>query len=516
MAKAHTQMTPSVLQALAALPENRLTSTSELREPLADGGLAVRSGVPGSGLSLLTLLAEDEVYGQITSRLFLFAASLVPLIALVFALMFERVRRAGVALAQSEQRFRTIFDNIRDAILILDLADGHVIEVNPRMLAMYGYGPHEVASLTPEKLGQNTEPYSQQVWLAKMAATASGGPQFFLWRARRKDGELFWVEISMLRTSINGQERMLVVTHDVSQRKAQEQELVSALEYQRQLNKRLEEAQSQLLQSEKMASIGQLAAGVAHEINNPIGFVSSNVFTLERYITQMFSLLDTYEKAMSHVAEQDENSIAVAAVKKQIDFTYLREDIFSLIHESSSGLARVKKIVQDLKDFSHVDQADWQQADLISGLESTLRVVWNEVKYKAEVVKELGKLPEVECLPGQINQVFMNLLVNAAQAITERGTITLRAGQDGDNVWVEVADTGQGIPEENLRLIFDPFFTTKSVGKGTGLGLSLSYGIVKKHHGRIEVKSQIGVGSTFRVWLPVKQPLLVDGTSQEG
>jgi signal transduction histidine kinase len=353
------------------------------------------------------------------------------------------------------------------------------------------------------------------MWFAKMTATSKVGPQYFLWRARRKSGELFWVEISMLRTSLNGQERLLVVAHDVSQLKEQEQELVGALEYQRQLNKRLEEAQSQLLQAAKMASIGQLAAGVAHEINNPIGFVSSNVFTLESYLTQLFTLLDTYEQAMSHVSAQDINFIAVATVKEKIDFSFLKEDVFSLINESRGGLDRVKKIVQDLKDFSHIDQADWQLADLISGLESTLRVVWNEVKYKAEVRKEFAELPEIECLPGQINQVFMNLLVNAAQAIAEHGTITLRAGQDRDNVWVEVADTGQGIPAENLQHIFDPFFTTKPVGKGTGLGLSLSYGIIKKHHGRIEVTSRVGEGSNFRVWLPLRQPILEDGISQQ-
>jgi PAS domain S-box-containing protein len=515
MVEAQNHMGGRLSQALAALPENRLTSASELHDPLVDGSLAIRSAVPGARISLLTLLAEDEVYGQITSRVFLYAASLVPLIALVFALMFERIRRVGVALAQSEQRFRTIFDNIREAIFILDLVDGHVIEVNPSMLAMYGYSLDEVARLTPEVLGENAEPYGSAMWFAKMTATSKVGPQYFLWRARRKSGELFWVEISMLRTSLNGQERLLVVAHDVSQLKEQEQELVGALEYQRQLNKRLEEAQSQLLQAAKMASIGQLAAGVAHEINNPIGFVSSNVFTLESYLTQLFTLLDTYEQAMSHVSAQDINFIAVATVKEKIDFSFLKEDVFSLINESRGGLDRVKKIVQDLKDFSHIDQADWQLADLISGLESTLRVVWNEVKYKAEVRKEFAELPEIECLPGQINQVFMNLLVNAAQAIAEHGTITLRAGQDRDNVWVEVADTGQGIPAENLQRIFDPFFTTKPVGKGTGLGLSLSYGIIKKHHGRIEVTSRVGEGSNFRVWLPLRQPILEDGISQQ-
>jgi signal transduction histidine kinase len=161
--------------------------------------------------------------------------------------------------------------------------------------------------------------------------------------------------------------------------------------------------------------------------------------------------------------------------------------------------------VFDLKTFSHVDQAEWTVADLHAGLESTLNIVWNELKYKADVVRDYGQLPEIECLPAQLNQVFMNLLVNAAQAIESHGTITLRTGQEGARVWLAVSDTGKGIAPENIGRVFDPFFTTKPVGKGTGLGLSLSYGIVKKHHGQIEVESTLGQGTTFRVWLPITQ-----------
>jgi signal transduction histidine kinase len=166
-----------------------------------------------------------------------------------------------------------------------------------------------------------------------------------------------------------------------------------------------------------------------------------------------------------------------------------------------------KVIVQSLKDFSHADVTDeWRFSSLRSGLDSTLNIVNNEIKYKAEVIREYGDIPDVECLPSQLNQVFMNLLVNAAHAIEEHGTITVRTGKERDEVWVDIVDTGHGIPPEHLQKIFDPFFTTKPVGKGTGLGLSLSYGIVQKHHGRFEVKSEVGRGTTFRVWLPVKQP----------
>jgi signal transduction histidine kinase len=169
----------------------------------------------------------------------------------------------------------------------------------------------------------------------------------------------------------------------------------------------------------------------------------------------------------------------------------------------------VKKIVQDLKNFSHVDESEWQFADLNAGLESTLNVVWNEVKYKANVVKHRGQIPEVECLAAQLNQVFMNLIVNAVQALDTAqgmGTLTLSSGTEGDGVWVSVQDTGKGMSDDVRRRIFEPFYTTKPVGKGTGLGLSLSFSIIQKHHGRIEVESTPGVGTTFRVWVPVRHP----------
>ena len=182
-----------------------------------------------------------------------------------------------------------------------------------------------------------------------------------------------------------------------------------------------------------------------------------------------------------------------------------KTDIDDLLRESRDGLERVKKIVADLKDFSRVDQAQWQDADLNAGIECTLNVVWNELKYKAEVVRAYDpSLPRVPCLPAQINQVVMNLLVNAAQAIAERGVITLRTGHDAGWAWIEVEDSGGGMPPEVLKHIFDPFYTTKPVGKGTGLGLSISYDIVRKHGGRIEVASTLGQGSRFRVWLPVR------------
>jgi len=264
--------------------------------------------------------------------------------------------------------------------------------------------------------------------------------------------------------------------------------------------------QAQLVQQGNLASIGQLAAGVAHEINNPIGFIFSNFNSLEKYLADLFRLLAAYEAQASH-------SPALRALHEELQVDYLKEDVPSLLCESKDGIQRVRQIVQDLKDFSRVDSSPgFQPAQLHQGINSTLNVVASEVRFHAELVKEYGELPLVECLPSQINQVVMNLVVNAAQAMEgrgQRGRIVVRTGTGGcsgrnaEEAWIEVADNGCGIPPHVLPRIFDPFFTTKPVGRGTGLGLALCHGIVQKHRGRIEVQSEPGRGSTFRVTLPV-------------
>jgi two-component system, NtrC family, sensor kinase len=289
---------------------------------------------------------------------------------------------------------------------------------------------------------------------------------------------------------------------------AQVQALVRSNDELTRLNAKLKRAQDQLMQSEKLASIGQLAAGVAHEINNPVGYVFSNFGTLERYLSDLFRVLEAYEQAEDQLAGSAAGA-RLAALRAEIELDYLKQDVPALMNESREGIKRVRKIVQDLKEFSHVDtKQDWEWTSLHHGIDSTLNIVNNEIKYKAEVVKHYGELPDVQCLPSEINQVFMNLLVNAAHAVDkERGTITVRTGvqgEQGEQVWVEIEDDGCGIPKENLSRIFDPFFTTKPVGKGTGLGLSLSYGIVQKHGGRLEVDSEPGRGTRFRMTLPVR------------
>ena len=417
------------------------------------------------------------------------------------------------------------------AIVSITDAGGKIVYVNDKFCQISKYGREEL-------LGRNHRILKSCIhddaFYSDMWQTISGGNA---WQGELcnldRNGREYWVETTIVPLlDVNGSPRQYIAirtditklqqikamladskaelevrvqarTEELEQAKRELEEDIDSM---RKLNEKLESAYNQLLQSEKMASIGQLAAGVAHEINNPIGYVYSNLGMLEKYVQDTFRMIEAYEQAEPAIADPAVLQ-QLQMARKDLDIGFLKTDLHELMEESKDGITRVKVIVQNLKDFSHVDTADeWRFSDLHRGLDSTLSIVNNEIKYKADVVRQYGDLPEVECLLSQLNQVFMNLLVNAAHAITERGTITIRTGLQGDKVWIDIADSGHGIAPEHLQKIFDPFFTTKPVGKGTGLGLSLAYGIVQKHHGRIEVQSEVGKGTTFRVWLPVRQP----------
>jgi two-component system, NtrC family, sensor kinase len=271
-------------------------------------------------------------------------------------------------------------------------------------------------------------------------------------------------------------------------------------------NANLKGAQEQAIQSEKLASIGQLAAGVAHEINNPIGYVNSNLGTLQGYVSQLLAAIEAYSGALAHTGDAAA-AAEVEEIRRRFDIDFLSQDLRQLVTESREGIDRVCKIVNDLKDFSRSDRgSSWVRADINAGLESTLNIVSNQLKYKAQIVKTFADLPLIECLPSELNQVFLNILMNAGQAIAERGIITVSTGQSGDKVWIAIGDDGEGIPADVLPRIFDPFFTTKPVGSGTGLGLAISYGIITKHHGTIDITSVPGEGTLMRIELPIEQP----------
>lgn len=374
-------------------------------------------------------------------------------------------------------------------------------------VSQWGYTPEQLQSGHPHFAGivhpDDLSRVGDEV-MNHTAAGASGYEQEY--RLITADKRVIWV---VDRTKVTRDEYGLPIFYDgvltdITERKQQQLLIADNLAHQQQLNKRLEEANNQLLQSEKMASIGQLAAGIAHELNNPIGFVHSNLGTLSGYLNDLMTILDAYSTAAESQGENCPNLKAIEQLREERDFDFIRDDIFKLLAESKDGISRVRKIVQDLKTFARVGEQEWQEADLHQGLDSTLNIVWNELKYKCQVVKEYGDIPPVHCLISQLNQVFMNLLVNAGHAIEQKGTITIRTRRQGpDQVCIEISDTGKGIPPENLRRIFEPFFTTKPVGQGTGLGLSVSYNIVQRHQGQLAVDSEPGRGTTFRITLPI-------------
>lgn len=263
----------------------------------------------------------------------------------------------------------------------------------------------------------------------------------------------------------------------------------------------LERLQAQLVHNEKMASLGQLAAGVAHELNNPAGFILSNVAALPDYLRRLELILSSYER----ISLSGTDAELVATAKRAHDYEHLFDDLNSIAVDSYAGAERIKEIVQNLRLFSRLDEAELKQVDVHEGIEATIRLLSQYFTSPSiSLRRDYGRLPPINCYAGQLNQVWMNLLVNAAQAIGDTsGEVRINTSALEQTVSVAISDTGQGIAPEHLSRIFDPFFTTKPVGEGTGLGLSISHGIIARHGGTLTVDSSLGRGTTFSVVLPV-------------
>lgn len=439
-------------------------------------------------------------------------------IALTNAALREQSRQdqSATGLAFERTLLHTLVDNIPFRIYAKD-RESRFLFGNNRMARLAG------VETPPQLIGKTDYDFFPAELAAKYFAdekqVMDSGRSLFDYEELVEDqdtGELGWTVTTkvLLRGADGAVNGIVGIGYDVTQRKLMEerlrertQELEEAnarleaeKEQQQVLIRKLSDMQGQLLQSEKMASIGLLAAGVAHEINNPLAFISSNFGALERDAKDILKLISAFE-GVEGLLPGDARA-PVAFMKEDIGLDDIRQDLDALFAESREGLQRVKHIVQNLKDFSRPGGTEKEMADLEQGLDSTLNVAWNEIKYKADVVKEYAGVPELYCLPSQINQVFLNLLINAAHAIEGKGTIIVRTGHDEKVVWVEIEDNGCGIAPAHLDHIFEPFFTTKPVGKGTGLGLSIVYGIVQGHRGTIAVKSEVGKGTMFRVALP--------------
>lgn len=275
---------------------------------------------------------------------------------------------------------------------------------------------------------------------------------------------------------------------------------------------RTNQLQAQLIHNEKMAGIGQLSAGIAHEINNPLGFVLSNMEMLQKYYGRLQDFYDVAEKMIEQAKESDNsNSMeTLEAFLKSNKIDYILSDFKSMMEENIEGLFRIEKIVKSLLGFSRTGSLnEFVEYDLNAGIKNTLTIAYNEIKYNASVTEELENIPTILALDGQINQVLLNIIVNASQAIKSKGafgTIHIHTYADENYVYCEIADDGTGIPENIIHRIYEPFFTTKPVGTGTGIGLSIVYDIiVNKHHGFIEISSVPEEGTTFKIKLPIEQ-----------
>jgi len=450
-----------------------------------------------------------------------------------------------------------LLDSIHKAapIAIGVVADRKILIVNPQMCKMTGYEEDELVGKSARILYASKEEF-ERVGQEKYAMMAEKGIGTVETQWLTKEGRIIDILLSSAPTdgekADNGatftatdisiqkeaqretaniikslgnviadrtqwlNENNLRLEDEVKKRTCTEEKLRTSKEELERTVEQLRATQAQIIQTEKMASIGQLAAGVAHEINNPTAFVSSNLGTLSRYQVDLLRLVETYEQILSELAEcpttpPSTESIANAMdqarkLTEEVDLEFMREDFADLIEESQEGTERIKKIVADLKDFAHPGDQRRIESDINQGLDSTINIVWNEIKYNSTLEKDYAPLPPVLCYSQQINQVFMNLLINASHAIENDGLIKVRTRHTDGQVLVQISDNGCGIPEEIQSQIFDPFFTTKDVGKGTGLGLSMSYSIIEKHNGRIEVESKEGEGTTFSIYLPAAQP----------
>ncbi len=409
------------------------------------------------------------------------------------------------ALVKANARYRHIIGNT-PAIIYSSVPSGdfQLTFVSENASRVLGYEPWEMLD-DPNFWFNHIHPDDTAAIFSSLAMLFVEDQKIYEYRFRTHDGSYLWMHdtLRLIRDAEGTPLEVIGLMTDITGRKQMEDTLQRQAEEQSALIEQLKMAQAQLMQSEKLASIGQLAAGVAHEINNPIGFVNANLNTLGNYVATLLEGIKLYQCVTNGSLPSSVAQSEMQAFEERADLQFLSEDVTELLAESNEGLQRVKNIVQSLKDFSRTGESNWQMADLHRGLDSTLNIANNELKYKVTIIKQYGELPMIKCLASELNQVFMNLLVNAAQAIQERGSVTIRTERCGQRVAVSISDTGHGIAPEHINRIFEPFFTTKPVGSGTGLGLSLSYGIIKKHGGDIHVSSEMGKGTTFRIELPI-------------
>ncbi|HPM76640.1 MAG TPA: ATP-binding protein [bacterium] len=419
-------------------------------------------------------------------------------------------------LAAEKERMEAFLRGIGDGISIVD-KEMRIIYVNDVLV---------------KNFGDHTGEFCYQVYEHKneicggcpvRKAMDTGEVHHSLRRMYTKDGRLHYYEStgSPIRDEHGEIIAGIELARDVTQRiklernvEIRSRELAKANEELRRVNEEIQQAyeelkstQAQLLQSEKMASLGVLVSGIAHEINNPLNFVSASVQLLDENLSSIMKLMNQYENADFKSEEKER----IDKVKEEIEYEYLNEDVKKIVKNIGTGAERMKQIVQNLRTFSRMDSSEKLPVNLEEGIESTLQILYYEYKNRIEIERDYQTVPMVLGSPGQLNQVFMNIIHNAIQAIQGKGKIRICIHPTVDHARISISDTGPGIPADKLSKVFDPFYTTKPVGDGTGLGLSISYGIVKDHNGRLWVESEVGRGTTFHVDLPAQKAELAKG-----
>ncbi len=407
------------------------------------------------------------------------------------ARLYEELQSKSADLQQSESKYRSLMQEAGEAILLADFTSRRIMEVNDEGVRVTGL-PLDVIRGRPLSGIIPVDEFADAEAFERLAK--AGRLQLSNIKLERRNAEPNYYDVNASLIHYGDHRAVQVICHDVTEREKLASHLRHhAEELENEVHQRtrdLRESQMRLVQQEKMAALGRLVAGVAHEMNTPIGTITSNADTLARSLVKLRGIL-----SLDSCPEEVRNDRLLAQVLTVLD------DISRI-----NGLAceRIVAIVGSLRNFARLDEAELKTADLHEGLDSTLTLVHHELKNRAVVKKEYGDIPSILCHPNQINQVFMNLLVNASQAVKDKGEITIRTSREGDIVVVQISDNGVGIPPDNLQRIFDPGFTTKGVGVGTGLGLSICFKIVQDHGGRIDVESEVGKGSTFTIRLPLR------------
>lgn len=411
-------------------------------------------------------------------------------------------KEAQEKLRLSELKIRSLVQSATDAIIVAD-SRGKIILWNQAATSIFGWRPEEVLG---KSLTLLMPPRYRKKHLESLERVNKTGKSKIIGKiveltGLRKNGEEFPLEISLSTWRVNNEPFYSGIIRDISQRKEFEEELKRS-------NEELKTIQTKLLQAEKLAAIGELAAGVAHEINNPLFYITTNLSLLKEFSLSLLEFITELEAFVrsEHISNEqflEDFKNRLRALSKKIKLKNLEKELPQVISECIEGTKRIKDIVYSLLTFSRPDSQEYELLDINKEIELALTFIWPQIKDKVDIGKKFSPLPPVKGHPGQIKQVFVNIFINAAQAISDKGYIFIKTYSDDKFVYIESSDTGCGIPADKIDKIFQPFFTTKDKDKGTGLGLSICYSIIKAHQGNIEVESEEGIGTTFRISLPI-------------